>query len=573
MTTPLLERPFSVVDVETTGASAIYDRVIEVAVVRVRGGEIVDRFETLVDPRIPVPSFITRLTGIDDRLLRGRPTFAEVAPRVREALDDGPLVAHNVAFDEAFLRHGFTRAGLTLDLPRLCTLRLARRLLPRLRSYRLDALAAHFGIAVGRRHRAGPDATTAALVLGRLLDEAVQRGIRDLAELDRLQDRRVTRHQRGVDESVLEALPPGPGVYLLKDRDGHVIYVGKSVHVRQRVRDHLRGGSSDQPRLRRRLSSIVDVDAIETGSELEALFLESRLIKRYLPEANLLQRNDADYPFIRIDLADPFPRLVATREPPTPDALHFGPFRRRATAAAVVAFLQERFGLRQCEDPIRPGQSACALLDMRKCLGPCVGAVDRERYRAAAEQAAAVLGGRDGALLDELVARRDALAEDLRFEEAARLRDRIRELEHVVGVQRRLEAVAERNLAIVAPSTRPGAGELFLIRGGRLVCQLTATTAVRRAGLARALERTFAAPPEPVTRATVDEMHLLDGWLRRHTERLAIIPVDPAEPLGALEATVAALRASRSAPPKLRRPARRPLPKSASPAAVPARAS
>ena len=212
---------------------------------------------------------------------------------------------------------------------------------------------------------------------------------------------------------------------------------------------------------------------------------------------------------------------------------------------------------------------------MGKCLGPCVGAVDRAGYHAAAERAAAVLGGRDGALLDELVARRDALAEDLRFEDAARLRDRIRELEHVVGVQRRLEAVAERNLAIVAPSARPGAGELFLIHGGRLAHQLTVVGAVRRAALARALERTFAARPAPVTRASVDEMHLLDGWLRRHTERLAIVQVNPAEPRGALDAIVAALRTARSAPSKLRRPARRPTVRkpASSSTAAPARAS
>src|SRR5215208_2983557 len=314
---PLLTGPFSVVDVETTGLSAIYDRVIEVAVVSVEGNEVVSRWSTLVDPRVPVPPFITRLTGIHAGMLRGRPTFAEVAPRLREALGEGPLVAHNASFDEPFLRHAFTRTGERLELPRLCTLRLARRLLPRLRSYRLDGLLHHLGIEVGRRHRALADAEATAQLLLRLLPLAAEHGIVDLNELFRLQDHAIGRRRRGVDEGVLSALPSGHGVYLLKDADGHVVYIGKSVHVRQRVREHLRGGSPDQPVLRRRLDSIVDVEAIETGSELEALFLESRLIKRYLPDANLLQRNDRDYPFIRIDLSDPYPRLDATREPPT----------------------------------------------------------------------------------------------------------------------------------------------------------------------------------------------------------------------------------------------------------------
>jgi DNA polymerase III subunit epsilon len=542
----LLTQPFSVVDVETTGASAIYDRVIEVAAVRLEGGRIVDRWESLVDPGIPVPPFITRLTGIDDRTVRGRPTFGRLVPRLQEALGDGPFVAHNVSFDYAFLRHGLTRAGASLDLPRLCTLRLARRLVPRLRSHRLSTLLAHFGIETGRRHRALADAEGAALLLLRLIEVAADRGIATLDELLLLQGRAVTRHPRGVDESVLEALPAGHGVYLLKDAEGHVVYVGKSVHVRQRVREHLRGGSPDQPRLRRRLHAIVDVEAIETGSELEALFLESRLIKRYLPDANLLQRNDRDYPFIRIDVADPFPRLEATREPPIDGALHFGPFRRRATAAGAVDFLQDQLRLRRCTDPIRPGQSACALLDLGKCLGPCIGAVDGAEYRAAVRRAADLLRGRDGSLLDELTRRRDELAEELRFEEAARLRDRIRELEHVVGVQRRLDAVAERNLAIVAPSPRPKHRELFLIRNGQLVHQLSAPTGLRRTTVAKLLGEIFAArPARAVTREAVDEMHLLDGWLRRHGERLTTIPVDAAGPLGAVDAIIAALRATR----------------------------
>ena len=543
---PLLTGAYSVVDVETTGLSAIYDRVIEVAVVAIEGNEVVSRWSTLVDPGVTVPPFITRLTGIHAGMLRGRPTFAEVAPRLREALGEGPLVAHNASFDEPFLRHAFTRTGERLELPRLCTLRLARRLLPRLRSHRLDGLLRHLGIEVGRRHRALADAEATAQLLLRLLPLAAEQGAVDLNGLFRLQDHPTGRRQRGVDEGVLSALPSGHGVYLLKDTEGHVVYVGKSVHVRQRVREHLRGGSPDQPRLRRRLDSIVDVEAIETGSELEALFLESRLIKRYLPDANLLQRNDRDYPFIRIDLSDPYPRLDATREPPIDGALSFGPFRRRATAAAAAEVLREELGLRECSHPIRPGQSACALLDMGKCLGPCVGAVGQVEYRAAVQQAADVLRGRDGSLLDRMVRRRDELAEELRFEEAARLRDRIRALEHVVGSQRRLEAVSERNLLIVAPSRRPKARELFFIRAGRLVHQTTATTATRAATLARSLRTVYQAiGSNVVTRDVVDEMHLLDGWLRRHSHELTIVEVDPVDLTPTLEQITAALRTRR----------------------------
>jgi DNA polymerase-3 subunit epsilon len=537
----------AVVDLETTGASAIYDRILEIAVVRLVDGEIVDHYEQLVDPRVAVPPFITRLTGIDSRMVRGKPTFDAVADDVRRALGDGPLVAHNASFDEAFLRHAFARLGQKLTNSKLCTLRLARRLLPRLPTYRLDALTTYFGIKNRRRHRASGDAEATALVLARLLDLAAQQGVDTLDGLLALQGRPVGKRPRGVDESVIQALPKGPGVYLLKDADGHVLYVGKSIHVRQRVRDHLRGGSPDQPRLRRRLARIVDVEGIAAGSELEALFLESRLIKRYLPEANQLQRNDHDYPFIRVDAADPFPRLEATRQPPSEADLLLGPFRRSGTVSATVDFLTEQLGLRQCAEPLRPGMSACALLDFGKCLGPCVGAVDQAGYRAAVDRAVSVLEGHDGAFLAELARRRDALADELRFEEAAALRDRIRALEHVIAVHGRLRSVATRNLAIVAPSVDPAARELFCIRRGQLAGQARLTRQTRLGTIARALEMAFhddRADDEatPIARERVDEMHLLDTWLQRNDERLTVVQVDLAVPAAAAEAILAAVR-------------------------------
>ncbi len=295
------------------------------------------------------------------------------------------------------------------------------------------------------------------------------------------------------------------------------------------------------------MKRIVDAEGIGTGSELEALFLESRLIKRYLPEANTLQRNDRDYPFIRVDVTDPFPRLESTRQPPSADDILLGPFRRSGTVAATVAFLTEQLGLRQCSGPIKAGMSACALLDLGKCLGPCIGAVDQAGYQAAVERAVDVLEGRDTTLLTELVERRDALAEDLRFEEAARLRDQIRALEHVVTVQNRLRSGVERNLAIVAPSVESSARELFVIRRGQLAGQTRVTRQTRVTTIARALDGAFvaddsAADGARIAREKVDEMHLLDTWLQRSHDRLTVIHLDPESPGASAEAVLAAVR-------------------------------
>src|SRR5438552_2349768 len=311
--------PFVVVDLETTGGSAVFDRVLEVAAIRVQDGVIQDRLERLVEPGVPIPPFVTRITGINAALVRGRPSFDLFLPDLRRLFDGAVVVAHNASFDCNFLSNSFRRSGLPWESERLCTLRLARRLIPGLHTYRLDSLCAFLGFTFVQRHRAGPDAEATLQVLLHLLERARDRDVESLSALLKIQHQpvaRKTRRKGRVDEAQLASLPTTPGVYLLKDLQGQVVYVGKSVNVRQRVRTHMRPSgtarSGSQPRLRRRLPHIADVEAIETQTELEALLLESKLVKRYLPTANSQLRDYQDYPFIKLDLRNANPRLEAT---------------------------------------------------------------------------------------------------------------------------------------------------------------------------------------------------------------------------------------------------------------------
>ncbi len=185
--TPLDRVTFMVLDVETTGMRPRNDRITEVAAVHVQDQLLAESFSTLVDPQRPVPSFIARLTGIDDSLLAGRPRFSEIARPFRNFLGNAALVAHNAPFDARFLDEELARSGEDpLENPFLCTVRLARRLLPDLPSRRLDVLAGHFGLTFRQRHRALGDAEVTARILIELLSEASNRGIRSLGELARL---------------------------------------------------------------------------------------------------------------------------------------------------------------------------------------------------------------------------------------------------------------------------------------------------------------------------------------------------------------------------------------------------
>ena len=530
--------PFVVVDLETTGGSAVFDRVLEVAAIRVQNGVIQERLERLVEPGMPIPPFVTRITGINAALVRGRPSFDALLPDLRRLFDGAVVVAHNASFDCNFLTNSFKRTGLIWEGERLCTLRLARRLIPGLRSYRLDSLCAFLGFSFVQRHRAGPDAEATLSLLQHLIETATSRGIDSLTSLLRIQQQPVTHKRRKgrVDEAQVTSLPTGPGVYLLKDLYGQVVYVGKSVNVRQRVRTHLRPSGTAhgpaQPRLRRRLPNIADVEAIETGSELEALLLESKLVKRYLPEANSLLRDYHDYPFIKLDLSDRFPRLEATRERPTDGVTYFGPFRRAAVVASAVVFLNEQLGLRQCSGTLKPGQAACALLEMKKCLGPCVSAVSEADYAAAVAQAIRTLRGDDRDVLDRAAQRRDELGEQLRFEEAAELRDRIRDVEQVIGVQQRLAEFADRNVVLVSPDRQVDRVRLLLVRAGRLVDDVSVPVRATPSHLRHLLKRVYGGSSNPhVSRAELDDLLILDAWLRRHRDevREVAIPIDNPE--------------------------------------------
>jgi DNA polymerase-3 subunit epsilon len=539
--------PFVVIDLETTGGSALFDRVMEVAAIRMQNGVVQDRLECLVDPGMPIPPFVTRITGINANLVRGKRAFDMLLPDLRRLMEGAVLVAHNVAFDGNFLASAFRRVNTPWEGDRLCTLRLARRLIPGLHSYRLDSLCAFLGFPFVQRHRAGPDAEATLQVLRHLLEAALERDILTLAGLVKLQQQPVNRkrHKGRVDEAQVASLPTTPGVYLLKDRHGQVVYVGKSVNVRQRVRTHLRPSGTArgpaQPRLRRRLPNIADVEAIETRSELEALLLESKLVKRYLPEGNSLLRDYHDYPFIKIDLTDPYPRLEATRERPAEGdpATYLGPFRRAAVVSSAVVFLNEQLGLRQCGGRLKPGQPACALLEMKKCLGPCVGVTSPEVYASAVGEALGVLRGESTSALDRAAQRRDQLGEELRFEEAAELRDRIRQVERVVGVQQRLTGFADRNMVLVSGDRQPDRARLLLVRAGRLAEDVSLPVRATPSHLRHVLLRVFAGPTRThVSKDELDDLLIVDAWLRRNHADVVEVGVDAAKP----EDAAAALR-------------------------------
>ncbi|NNF04692.1 MAG: GIY-YIG nuclease family protein, partial [Rhodothermales bacterium] len=288
------DRPLVVTDTETTGTSAANNRIIEIGAIRLDPDGRQTAFEQLIDPGVSIPHRITRITGITSSMLVGRPSAADVLPEFLEFLGDGVLVAHNLRFDESFLNAELARANLTaMRNPALCSLKLARRLLPGLRSKSLASLAKFYRIPSHGRHRALRDVEITVEVLERLLRVAdVDHGIRSLIGLLELQTRTyarvnpLSRHVDRIRNQVLPKLPDEPGVYRMVDGRGEVLYIGKAKSLSSRVRSYFTAVEAHPPRTRELIGRVRDVEWLTFDTELEALIEESRLIKVESPSFN-----------------------------------------------------------------------------------------------------------------------------------------------------------------------------------------------------------------------------------------------------------------------------------------------
>lgn len=327
----------------------------------------------------------------------------------------------------------------------------------------------------------------------------------------------------------LAALPATPGVYLFRDVDERICYVGKSICLRKRVRSYFYARQGDPRKLQRMRREVRSVEWICTGSELEALLLESRLVKQHQPRFNVLLRRFHQYPFIRVDLKDGFPRLEVTRELERDGALYYGPFHNARGVQEVVDALADALGLRTCEGTghALPGRRPCLRRDLGRCMAPCTEDGLASVYTEAVREACDIFEGRGDRVFRVITDRMERAAVRLQFETAARLRDAFLQIRQLVGKQQALTS-AVRNLSLVAvcPSSRAERVELFLFSHGRLVMQrdVTRTQIEEPAGLDGFLDELVAryttARAEAslhVEQEVLDQIHIIADWLKNRT--------------------------------------------------------
>ncbi len=528
------EIPYIVVDVETTGSKAELNRITEVAGVKVIGGEISDTFNSLVNPHQFIPEFIQRMTGITNEMAAAAPEGSEVFPEFRKFLSvpEAVFVAHNVNFDWGFVSASFQREGINIpDLPRLCSLKLARRVLATSIKKGVGNLAKFFAVKVNGRHRALGDAAATAEILLELLEMAEQEhGVKTIDELLKFQHKSVKRYKQSAKiynrvSPFLDKLPAEPGVYYFKNKNDDILYIGKAKSLNNRVKSYFSSGAISSKKIKDLTGRIHTIDWECTGTELAALLMESREIKRYQPPFNTVEKRYRKLPFIKLNIDDEYPTAELSFNINNDGAEYYGPFRSSFLVQDILKIIERQFKLRKCTDPIHPDPESrtCFYYQIHRCDAPCASEITHEEYSREVERVRKFLSGCETGIIDQLEKQMYDFADKLEFERAEFLKRNIYELKKILERDSNVPtSINDNNVILILPANeREKTVELFFIKGGRLMHQeLIGRKASLRAARKMLHTTYFNGVTSPLffTLDDMDELRILSGWLYRQKD-------------------------------------------------------
>ena len=472
----LIDTTFVVVDLETTGGSHSSDAITEIGAVKIRGGEIIGEFQTLINPELPIPAFITVLTGITDAMVVEAPkigealfSFLEFAGSPQETV----VIAHNAPFDIGFLKSASARCDVpcpgyqVLDTARIARYVVTRDEAP---NCKLGTLATFFGAHTDPNHRALSDARATVDVFHGILDRLGSFGVTTLEDLKSFTNR-ITDAQRK-KRFLAEGLPNSPGVYIFRDSHNEPLYIGTTRNLRTRVRSYFTAAET-RKRILDMVSLAERLDFIETPTIIEAEVRELRLIAEKQPRFNRRSKFQEKAVWVKLT-EESFPRLVSVRghRGLSDEVGWCGPFNGRDEAARAIEALYEVTQIRQCTPRITlksmKSASPCALFDMKRCGAPCVGKESVDSYASHVLTTQVSLHHDATSLLSTINTRMHELAEQERFEEAADIRNRLSAFIRGTARGQRIRSLTRVPHMVTAFMVAPQQWEFLVIRFGRL---------------------------------------------------------------------------------------------------------
>jgi DNA polymerase-3 subunit epsilon len=518
---PLHQVTFCVLDFETTGAAPPQCAITEVGAVKLRGGECLGTFQTLINPGVGIPREITFLTGITEAMVQPAPWIDAVLPSFLEFLGSAVIVGHNVRFDLRFLQAALLASGRPPAPNRwVDTCALARRLVrDEVPNCQLGTLAERLRLAHRPTHRALADALATGDLLHALLERAGNLGVLGLDDLFELPT--VRAHPQMGKLRLTNGLPRRPGVYLFRGIGGRVLYVGKATNLRARVRSYF--GGDDRRKISQLLRETHTIDHVVCAGTLEAAVLEVRLIHRHQPPFNHRSKLWSRYAYLKVTLDEPYPRLSVVRSPREGDGcLYLGPLGSTGAARLVADAIESALPIRRCTArvPKCPVAAPCAPAQLGVAACPCAGTVSQPEYGRIVDRLVRGLTGEPSILLDPLRARMAALAASDRYEEAADMRDRAASLARALTRQRQLDALrrAGRMEIEVFAGADTSQSRRIVLTGGRLTGDVGQLSL-----LDGDAESEDPDPDRPLPRHLLDELTCVASWLESEATSVRVL--------------------------------------------------
>lgn len=337
-------------------------------------------------------------------------------------------------------------------------------------------------------------------------------------------------------QQILDTLPTNPGVYLMKDEAGEVIYVGKAINLRNRVRSYFHIGNGQDSKTWRLVQGIRNIEFIVTESELEALVLECNLIKKWKPHYNVRLKDDKRYPYIKVTWQEPFPQVVVTRRMENDGARYFGPFTAVWAVHETMDTLRKIFPYLTCDREITgKDKRACLYFDIGLCMAPCIGAASREEYRATIDRLCKFLEGKNEEVTESIRARLDAAVTNLEFERAARYRDQLQAIARIAEHQKVVSTtMVDQDVIAFATDNGDACVQVFFVRGGKLLGReyfvLEGTEGENAEEVLASFVKQFydeaaSVPPEILLPEDIDEARIIETWLGKQRGQTVVLQV------------------------------------------------
>jgi DNA polymerase-3 subunit epsilon len=529
------EIPFIVVDVETSGAHPQNDRITEIACVTTIGGEITDTFSSLINPHQPIPYFISTMTGITNEMVFNAPELDEIMPKVEAIFNqtNAVFVAHNARFDWSFVLESFNLAGLRQPkLPRICTLKLSRRLLQKSLKKNVGSLSNFFDIQIIDRHRAGGDATATAHILNELMALAeLEHDIEDIDQLLHFQNKPIKNFRTpsvsyNRVETKLDELPDEPGVYHFLGEDGSILYIGKAKSLKDRVKSYFNQEMMTSKKITEMIRLIHDIRWLTTDTELLALLLESKSIKTHRPHYNTADKVYGQYPFIRITTFEEFPIADLTFNVRNDGSEYYGPFNSISFAHELILTIEKQFKLRKCKDDfsVSADNKPCFYHQIKRCDAPCAILTTKSQYDEEVEKVRLFLSGCSDGVITQLEKKMLEFSEKLEYEKAYNLNVQIKELKKLFGRKYiSNNSIASNNMIFFIPnSPKERLFELYVINSGKLVHNQIIGRKAPIDDLFSIIQNEFFLPNKSqseLTEEDIDEIWIINSYIykRRNT--------------------------------------------------------